>query len=64
MAAIKIKGMHCQHCVGSVKETLEKIEGLADVEVDLDSGTATFTGEADPGLLKDAIDSIGFEVVD
>ncbi len=63
MATVKIKGMSCQHCVASTKEALEKIPGITAVKVDLDKGEAHFNGNVDPGVIKEAISKIGFEVV-
>ncbi|MDA8307170.1 MAG: cation transporter, partial [Deltaproteobacteria bacterium] len=31
MKTVKVKGMSCQHCVKSVKKTLEEIDGIANV---------------------------------
>ncbi len=65
MATIKVKGMSCQHCVGSVTKALSEIDGITDVQVNLEKGEAIFneqspvTGET----VKDAISKIGFEVV-
>ena len=62
---IKVKGMSCQHCVASVTKALSEIEGIADVQVNLEKGEATFT-ESNPvpdQSIKDAISKIGFEVV-
>lgn len=64
MKTIKIKGMSCGHCTASVKEALEKLDGISDVEVDLDNGEARFQGDIDQNVIKDTIDAIGFEVVD
>ena len=63
MATVKIKGMSCGHCVNSTKEALEKIPGISDVKVDLDKGEATYQGEVDIRIIKEAISKIGFEVV-
>lgn len=62
MGSVKIKGMSCQHCVGSVKEALEKVEGIENVVVDLDSGVAEFDGITAPENLENAITAIGFEI--
>jgi copper chaperone len=62
MATIAIKGMHCQHCVGSTKQALEKIPGISDVKVDLEKGLATYQGNIDVKIVKEAIVKIGFEV--
>lgn len=62
---IKVKGMSCQHCVASVTKALSEIEGIADVQVNLKKGEATFT-ENNPvpdQTIKDSISKIGFEVV-
>ena len=64
MATVKIKGMRCQHCVGSTKEALEKIPGVTDVKVDLEKGEATYQGEVERKIVKEAITKIGFEVVE
>jgi copper chaperone len=63
MATITIKGMHCQHCVGSTRQALEKIPGISDVKIDLEKGEATYQGDIDIRIVKEAITKIGFEVV-
>ena len=63
MATITIKGMSCQHCVKSTKEALNKIPGIQNVEVNLDKGEASFNGDIDHELVKEAIEKIGFEVI-
>jgi copper chaperone len=65
MPTIKVKGMSCQHCVASVTKALSEIEGVSDVNVNLEAGEATYN-EASPvpeDTIKDAIARIGFEVV-
>jgi len=44
---LNVEGMMCQHCVAHVKEALEGVKGVKNVEVDLDAGTASL----DAGLL-------------
>ena len=63
---IKVKGMSCQHCVASVTKALSEIEGIADVQVNLEKGEVTFTenNSVSENTIKDAITKIGFEVVD
>ena len=62
---IKVKGMSCQHCVASVTKALSEIEGIADVQVNLDKGEATFSEQSPVAeqAIKDAIANIGFEVI-
>ncbi len=38
---VYIKGLHCEHCVKTVKRLLLKIKGVQNVEIDLKSSTAT-----------------------
>ena len=63
MNQVKIKGMSCGHCVASTKKALENIAGISNVQVNLDKGEATYDGEVDPDIVKNAISKIGFEVV-
>lgn len=64
MTTVKIKGMSCQHCVASVTKAMTALEGVSDVEVDLQKGTATFNGTIDRKTLQQAIEKIGFELID
>lgn len=62
MDSIKIKGMSCGHCVGSVQKALEDISGVSEVSVALDKGEATFTNKDVPrDTIRAAISKIGFE---
>ncbi len=65
MQTIQIKGMSCQHCVQSVTEALEKLNGLQNIRVDLEHGQASFenSGNLDEQTIKNTIISIGFEAV-
>ena len=62
MDSLKIKGMSCQHCVGSVQDALEKISGLSQVTVNLDAGEAQFESSGvDRESIRNAIKGIGFD---
>ena len=61
---IKIEGMTCGHCVESVTTALNAVEGLTQVNVDLEGNKATVEAEnVDDKIIKDAIEDIGFDVV-
>ncbi|MCP3892531.1 MAG: heavy-metal-associated domain-containing protein [Desulfobulbaceae bacterium] len=63
MITLKIKGMSCQHCVGSVQKALEEIAGLSEVRVDLEAASATFVNNGvDLETIKNAVKQIGFEL--
>ena len=66
MTTIKINGMRCAHCSGSVTKALEDIDGISNVKVDLGKGEATFTEShpVPPSTVREAITKIGFEVAD
>ena len=58
---IVIEGMMCQHCVAHVTEALTKLDGVTAV-VDLESKTATVTGDATDEALKQAVANAGYTV--
>lgn len=62
MKKIVIEGMMCQHCVAHVRDALNKLPGVT-AEVDLDSKTATVTGEATDEALTAAVAEAGYQVV-
>ncbi len=64
MATVKISGMKCQHCAGSTRKALEELEGVSNVQIDLDKGEATFDGDVDLETVKSAVAKTGFEVVE
>jgi copper chaperone len=66
METIKVKGMSCQHCVQAVTKALNGIEGLKNVQVDLDSGQASFDKDkpVDLETVKAAVKDAGYEAED
>jgi copper chaperone len=62
---LNVKGMSCQGCVRSIKNVLDPIPGVAEVQVSLEKGQATVrydAAKADPAQFKSAIAGAGFEV--
>jgi copper chaperone len=57
MATINVEDMSCEHCVGRVTEAIEKLPGISNVRVDLQSGTATFD-QSDSAVVEDVIKSV------
>lgn len=62
MKKMVIEGMMCQHCVAHVRDALNKLPGVT-AEVDLDSKTATVTGEVTDEALTAAVTEAGYQVV-
>ena len=57
-----VTGMTCGHCVKAVTEEVSAIEGVQSVDVDLESGRVTITGEPDPSReqVAAAVDEAGY----
>ena len=64
MTTIQIKGMSCQHCVMAVTKALGGIDGVRDLQVDLEKGEASFMEEKpiDRALIRERIVKAGFDV--
>ena len=57
--------MTCGHCKSAVTDELSKINGVTNVDVDLDSKKVTIESESDVEwqVIVDAVDEAGFEAV-
>lgn len=60
----QITGMTCGHCVNAVSTELSALPGVREVQVDLDSGTATVTSEDAISLdqVRTAVDEAGYSL--
>ncbi len=65
MKNITVKGMHCPKCQSAVTEAMNGLDGISNVDVNLESGLVTFTEEkpVSEDQIKEAIEKIGFDVV-
>ncbi len=54
---LNVDNMSCGHCSGMVQKTLEGIQGLSDISVDLEGKSAVFT-TSDQGLVQTAVDAV------
>jgi copper chaperone CopZ len=57
-----VKGMTCQHCVLSVTDEVSALDGVDAVDVDLDSGRLSVTGDVTDAAVREAVDQAGYEV--
>jgi len=58
---LKIEGMSCEHCVARTEKALAAVTGVNQVEVRLEPGAATVTGEnVNLDDLINAVDEAGF----
>jgi copper chaperone len=62
---LKVKGMSCQHCVMSVTKALNQLEGIQNIQVDLQKGEVRFDNTKDvaSSRIAKAIEVAGYEVV-
>ncbi len=62
---LRVEGMSCQHCVATVKQTAERVDGVSAATPDLDSGRVVVQGQGiDYPVLRDAIRQAGYKVLD
>jgi copper chaperone len=63
LVKIQIDGMHCEHCVKSIKSALSEIKGIESADVDLKGGFALIKGFGfDIQTILTAIDELGYTV--
>jgi len=64
MKSVKVKGMSCQHCVIAVTKTLTSLDGIKNVEVDLQNGVVTYQEDQPVAFEKvaEAIRKAGYEI--
>jgi copper chaperone len=57
-----VPAIHCAHCAMSIREEVAEVEGVEDVDVDLESKVVTIHGlELDDAALRAAIVEAGYE---
>ncbi|MFV0318055.1 MAG: heavy-metal-associated domain-containing protein [Microthrixaceae bacterium] len=61
---VEVLGMTCGHCEAAVKAEVATVEGVSDVEVNLETGAVRILSEApiDPQLVSAAVQEAGYEV--
>ncbi|MEX0599117.1 MAG: cation transporter [Rhodothermales bacterium] len=58
---ITIEGMGCDHCIVSVREALEGIEGVTVNDVEIGRARVTVSEGVDADAIDEAIHSAGYE---
>lgn len=58
-----VSGMTCGHCVSSVTEEVSEVDGVTDVQVELETGRLVVTGDADAGAVTAAVEEAGYSAV-
>ena len=61
---VLINGMSCMNCVRHVKEALEEIPGMGEVEADLATKSAIITGDVAESLIIKVLANHDYEVIE
>ena len=57
-----VPAIHCAHCAISIREEVSEVEGVEEINVDLESKIVTIHGsELDDVALRAAIEEAGYE---
>jgi len=57
-----VPAIHCAHCAMSIREEISEVEGVEEIDVNLDSKLVTVSGrELDDAKLRAAIEEAGYE---
>ena len=65
MKTIKISGMSCNHCVMAVTKVLNEIQGIENLQIDLNKGEASFYERTTVDMkdVRERIEKAGYQVV-
>lgn len=60
----QVPGMSCEHCERAVQSELLKVDGVYNVDVNLDTKTVVVNHDAvvDTGAMREAIEEAGYEI--
>ena len=58
-----ISDIHCEKCVGKIRQALENLAGLEEVHINLDEKIIKIEGEADPLEIQKIIQEVGYTPV-
>ena len=57
-----VPAIHCAHCASSIREEVSEVDGVDEVDVDLEAKVVTIQGtELDDAALRAAIGEAGYE---
>ena len=60
---LKIDGMGCEHCIKSVRETLEGINGVKVLDVKIGSAEVEVENDSVLNEIKEKLDDAGYDLV-
>ncbi len=61
-ASYSVPAIHCDHCAMSIREEVSEVEGVEEIDVDLEAKVVTIHGRGlDDAALRAAIEEAGYE---
>ncbi|WP_335983976.1 heavy-metal-associated domain-containing protein [Fusobacterium polymorphum] len=60
---LKINGMGCEHCIKSVREALEGINGVKVLDVKIGSAEVEVENDSVLNEIKEKLDDAGYDLV-
>ena len=60
---LKIDGMGCEHCIKSVREALEEINGVKVLDVKIGSAEVEVENDSVLNEIKEKLDDAGYDLV-
>lgn len=60
---LKIDGMGCEHCIKSVKEALEGVNGVKVLDVKIGSAEVEVENDSVLNKIKEKLDDAGYDLV-
>ena len=60
---LKIDGMGCEHCIKSVKEALEGINGIKVLDVKIGSAEVEVENDSVLNEIREKLDDAGYDLV-
>ena len=60
---LKIDGMGCEHCIKSVREALEGINGIKVLDVKIGSAEVEAENDSILNKIREKLDDVGYDLV-
>lgn len=60
---LKIDGMGCEHCIKSVREALEGVNGVKVLDVKIGSAEVEVENDSVLNEIKEKLDDVGYDLV-
>ncbi|MDD3840562.1 MAG: heavy metal translocating P-type ATPase [Clostridia bacterium] len=58
----KVPDMSCQHCAKTIRESLEKISEVQDIDIDVENKVVAVTGDVSEDEVISAVKQVGYQV--